>query len=335
MPERFLVLRFSSIGDVLLTTPILRSLAAARPGAEIHVATKPAYAELLRHHPAVTQVHEFDSSLVRFGERLRAIGFTQVLDLHRNLRTHRLRADLPGVSWSSFPKRNAEKWLLTNFKMNRLPADEHIVERYARALRPLGIALDDGGLDLHLSEEAAAKAAAIWAEWQPAQPVLAVVLGATYPTKQWLPEHHLATINAYGAPVLLLGGPAERETADWIARQAQVPILNAAGRFDLLVSAALMQSAALVLTHDTGFMHVAAAFRQPSVVLWGNTVPAFGMGPYRSPHLNLEVNGLGCRPCSKLGKGRCPRGHFRCMRDITPGRAVAALHEMANAARLA
>ena len=99
-----------------------------------------------------------------------------------------------------------------------------------------------------------------------------------------------------------------------VSKTARSPIHNGCGRYSLHQSASLLRQAAFVVSHDTGLMHIAAAFGQRIYSIWGNTVPEFGMYPFRTEYEALEVPGLPCRPCSKIGFAQCPQGHFRCMR---------------------
>jgi len=115
---------------------------------------------------------------------------------------------------------------------------------------------------------------------------------------------------------VLLGGKAEiEETNELLAQSkfAHLNLINAVGVLNLHESAEVLRLSEKVIAHDTGLMHIAAAFKKPIVCIWGNTVPELGMYPYLTQHINLEVKGLSCRPCSKIGFKTCPKGHFKCM----------------------
>jgi ADP-heptose:LPS heptosyltransferase len=117
--------------------------------------------------------------------------------------------------------------------------------------------------------------------------------------------------------VVLLGGPEDASRAFEICEQAGTHVFNSCGKFTLDQSAYLVKMAQQIITHDTGLMHIAAAFNKPIISVWGNTVPEFGMSPYKTIRsIIVEVDHLNCRPCSKIGHQKCPLGHFRCMRDI-------------------
>ncbi|GAA4025733.1 glycosyltransferase family 9 protein [Hymenobacter glaciei] len=319
---KVLVLRFSSIGDIVLTTPVVRALAQQVPGAEVHFATKPGYRGLLEANPYVAKVHTLSSSLRELVLALKAEKFDYIVDLHNNLRTRLIKLQL-GVKSSSFDKLNWQKWLLVNFKINHLP-DVHIVQRYLAAGAALGIKDDGKGLDYFIPQSQEIDLATLPAPF--ASGYAAVAIGAQHATKR-LPLEKLVELCRQLAPrpLMLLGGPEDAAVAEEVMAAvkqhslthpfAHSPIANGCGQFSLHQSASLLRQAAFVVSHDTGLMHIAAAFGKDIFSVWGNTVPEFGMYPYRTDFKVLEVPGLSCRPCSKIGFAKCPQGHFKCMRE--------------------
>ena len=319
---KILVLRFSSIGDIVLTTPVLRQLKTQLPGARVHFATKPAYRQLLEANPYVDQLHLLGGSLGELGRELRAERFDFIVDLHNNLRTRLLRWQLPGVPGRAFDKLNWQKYLLVRFKINRLPP-LHLVDRYRAAAAPLGIVDDGAGLDYFIPPTQEVDVAAALPPGFRAGHYVAVAIGAQHATKR-LPLGKLIELvqNLAPRPVVLLGGPEDEPTGQAVVQAVQQALVaNGCGRFSLHQSASLLRQAQFVVSHDTGLMHIAAAFNKQVFSVWGNTVPAFGMYPYRTPFEVLEVPGLACRPCSKIGFAQCPQGHFKCMREQQLARA--------------
>lgn len=315
--RKILFIRFSSIGDIVLTTPAVRC-AKLQTGAAVHFLTKRAYFPLLEANPHVDKVFLIEKKVAEVAPLLRAEGYDAVVDLHHNLRSWQVRLALRGVPFFSFEKRNWEKWLLTRFKINRLPPGEHIVDRYLAALAPLGVRNDGLGLDYFLPQNQ-----------RPALPhpsnYVAFAIGAAHRTKR-LPNHKIVEIcRSARQPVLLLGGKAEAADGEAIARASGSHVVNCCGKLSLHESAEVLRGAAKVITHDTGMMHIAAAFQKEILSIWGNTVPGFGMWAYFGDGLGqdtrFEVPGLKCRPCSKLGHGQCPQGHFRCM-ELQDAQAV-------------
>ena len=312
-----LVIRLSSIGDIVLTTPVVRCLKQQCPEAEVHYLTRTAYAPLLSANPYIDRLHTVSGSLREVLPALRQERFDRVIDLHHNIRSWRIKRALRAPAYS-FPKLNIEKWLLTAFKIDRLP-DSHIVDRYLSTLQPLGVTNDGRGLDYFIPSGEMIREDDLPLSHQAGY--VAVVVGAALPTKQ-LPVDRIARIcEGVQYPLILMGGPSERSTGEAIASIDPGKIYNACGKFSLNESADLLRRSRLVVTPDTGMMHIAAAFQKPILSIWGNTVPKFGMYPYygqnRSavPEDRFEVKGLSCRPCSKIGYRKCPRGHFNCMRQ--------------------
>ncbi len=157
---------------------------------------------------------------------------------------------------------------------------------------------------------------------------LPVVLGGKFATKKWPTAYFIQLLNDLQRPVILLGGPDEAAEASEISQALTIPHHNAVGKVDLLQSAALMAASTFVITHDTGLMHIAVALKLPTVSIWGSTVPELGFAPYRSPNaLIVQHPGLSCRPCSKLGHAKCPKGHFKCMNELTPEMVLKAIRK--------
>ncbi len=323
-PAKVLIIRFSSMGDVVLTTPVVRSLKAAFPEVEIHYLTKTAFAPLLRHNPYLAQLHLLQKdNLPQLVALLRKEGFDHVLDLHGSLRSRWVALQL-GVPVSSLDKRNFDKW-----KMTKLHAElevPHVVTRYGDTLKPLGVELDSEGLEVFLSREIEEAGDELLSQnGFVEKDILAVALGATHATKRWPVAYFAETLNALNKPCVLLGGKDALEEAAYLREHLKVPFLDGVGQWDLLTAAAALKACGALLTHDTGFMHIGAAFGMKVFSLWGNTVPGFGMTPYKTPHWILEVEGLACRPCSRIGFDTCPKGHFRCMRDLLPAQVTEVL----------
>ena len=327
--KKILIIRFSSIGDIVLTTPVMRCIHHQVPGAEIHFLSKYAFHAVLENNPYIHKRYYLQHSWELLIHQLRDEQYDFIIDLHHNLRSFRIKNALGNISHSAFHKLNWEKWLLTAFKINRLP-DLHIVDRYLAAAAPLGVVNDGGGLDYFISDAD---------HLQPSDlPVaqlsgyIAVVIGAAHATKQ-LPLEKLQQLCALiPHPLVLLGGKEDRAMGDAIAAVDPIKIYNAAGKFSLNESADLVRRAKLVITHDTGLMHIAAAFKKKIISIWGNTVPAFGMTPYYGDHAiahrMFQVDGLSCRPCSKIGHKKCPKGHFKCMQLLDMQAIAAAAMEL-------
>lgn len=314
--KKILIIRFSSIGDLVLTTPIIRALNQQIEGSEIHFLTKKRFAGILENNPYLTKTHSFDKNIKEVIPRLKEEKFDLIIDLHKNLRSTLVKRKL-NLKSVSFNKLNLNKWLMVHLKINRLP-QKHIVDRYFDALKPLGIENDFLGLDYFDGEENREIRKNLPKQFQN---YVVFALAGTYFTKKIPLEKWLEMAKLSPSPILLLGGPTEKELGEKIVNAPlKQPVFNTCGKFSLNQSAALIRDAKLVITGDTGLMHIAAAYKKKTVSLWGNTIPEFGMYPYfpQNPEYVtiLENKDLGCRPCSKLGFNKCPKGHFDCMMQL-------------------
>ena len=316
---KVLVIRFSSIGDIILTSPVVRTIKQQVPGAEVHFLTKQVFRPLVEHSPYIDKLHTMVDDVSEAVPALRKEGFDLVVDLHHNLRTWRVKRAL-GVPAKSFPKLNVEKWMMVNFKRDRLPR-VHIVDRYMTTVDHLGVKNDGMGLDLFIPPEKEIAMSTLPEGHR--NGYIALCIGGAHFTKR-LPARRLVQLaDLLHGPLVIVGGKEDQPVAAHIATQVGGRAYDATGRYDILGSASLIKQARSVVTHDSGAMHIAAAFRKQVVSIWGNTIPEFGMYPYIPQHPErvhiAEVKGLDCRPCSKIGFDHCPKGHFHCMelQDLT------------------
>jgi ADP-heptose:LPS heptosyltransferase len=319
---KILILRFSSIGDIVLTSPVVRCL-KKQLGAEIHFLTKASFENFQTVNPYIDKVYCFEKDIKEVVKTLKEEKYDWIIDLHHNLRSFHLKA-LLGRPSKSFDKINLQKWLLVQFGINKMPKT-HIVHRYMDAVAHLGVKYDGQGLDFFIPENEQINLDDWFLENNQIKQIqaknyTAFVIGATHATKR-LPEDKIIDIcRQLNQKVILLGGKAEFEVGKRIAEQSGSNTINACGLLNLFQSASLVQQSSQVVTHDTGLMHIAAAFNKNIVSIWGNTIPAFGMTPFfkEVPEKNviIENTHLSCRPCSKIGFDKCPKGHFKCMQNL-------------------
>jgi len=309
---KFLIIRFSSIGDIVLTTPIVRCLKTQVDDVEIHYLTKSAFAGLLKDNPYIDKLLVLKPKLSDTIEEIKSESYDYIIDLHHNLRTAIIKNRTHILSFA-FPKLNIKKWLYVHFKINKLPS-VHIVDRYFETVKIFDVHNDGKGLELFLSANDENVLEDLLAYLH--QGYLAVVVGAKHVTKQ-IPSSLLVSIlEKINYPIILLGDINDKKIADEvITKLRRNDVFNACGIYSIMQSAAIVKHSKVVLTGDTGLMHIAAAFQKNIVSVWGNTVPAFGMYPYLAAekYKIFEVNDLPCRPCSKLGFKQCPKKHFKCM----------------------
>ena len=316
-----LAVRFSSLGDLVLTTPLFRAIKRAHPSAKITLLTRSEYVPLFAHNPRIARVIGWDgtSSLRKVTGELRRTAWTHRLDLHGSMRSHLVRR-LVGGRWHGYPKRRIARAIQIRLKKDVYRDRRHVAERYFDAAKGLGVTPDDLPPEVFVPMEAASAADRFLRESGIADRTLvALVPGAAHFTKRW-PEHRWAALTeglaAKGLGVLILGGKAEVEIGKRLASVAGARGASAAGRFDLAGTAALLKRARCTVAGDTGVSHLATAVQAPVVTLLGPTVREFGFLPYNARSTIIERE-LDCRPCSKMGGPACPLGHHHCMEWIT------------------
>jgi ADP-heptose:LPS heptosyltransferase len=317
---KFLIIRLSSIGDIVLTTPVVRCLKNQIEDSEIHYVTKSENIEILKHNPFIDKIHTFDGNLKSTINNLQSEGFDFIIDLHNNFRSSRIKNELK-VFHFTLNKLNFKKWLLVNFKINKLPKI-HIVDRYLQTLKAFGVKNDNLGLDYFISENDKVN---LPIEFQ--NGFVAIVVGAKHFTKQIPSEKIIEICEKIDFPIVLLGGKSDTEKSQKISdflvdyntnKGKNLHIFDACGKFTINQSASIIQQSKLIITADTGLMHIAAALKKTIISVWGNTVPDFGMYPYLPAEnsIIIENKNLKCRSCSKIGFDKCPKKHFKCMMEI-------------------
>ena len=336
---KFLILRFSSIGDIVLTTPVIRCLKQQYPNAEVHYATKKSYKSLLENNPYIDKVFVLENGLNELLKSLQSERYDYIVDLHNNLRTSIIKVRL-GVKSFSFDKLNFQKWIFVKFKKNLMP-NVHIVDRYMKTVESLGVKNDNKGLDYFIPEKDEMPLDWLPENFRNGYAVYAI--GGQHETKK-LPLHKMIELcKTIRLPLVLIGGKEdivisskflvlsselkkinpelrtqnpELRTQNPELRTQNPELISLCGKCNLNQSASIIKNASVVYTHDTGMMHVAAALKKKVISIWGNTVPEFGMYPYQTDFEVIENKDLNCRPCSKIGYKKCPLGHFKCMNEL-------------------
>ncbi|MCD4790582.1 MAG: glycosyltransferase family 9 protein [Bacteroidales bacterium] len=320
--KKILVIRFSSIGDIVLTTPIIRCLKEQLKDVEIHFLTKTAFEPVLRNNPYIDKIFTIENKIDEVIADLKKESYFHIVDLHKNFRSKGVILKLKKPS-STFSKINVRKWLIVNFKINLLP-ELHIVDRYFQAVKKLSVKNDAKGLDYFIPKREEVNLTTIPVSHH--KGYIGWVIGGKHNTKIYPEENIVEVCRKIDYPVVLLGGNEDFEKGERIKNEAGKNIFNACGKYNINQSASLVKQANKIITNDTGLMHIAAAFQKIIISLWGNTIPEFGMSPYmpgdEDKSIILEVKGLSCRPCSKLGYKKCPKKHFDCMEKINVNRLV-------------
>jgi ADP-heptose:LPS heptosyltransferase len=315
--KKILVIRLSSIGDIVLTTPLIRCIKKQSSDVEIHYLTKKQYLPILESNPYIDRILTLEKKISEVVPLLKEQNYDHIIDLHKNIRSKGIILSLKKPS-TSFSKLNFKKWLFVNFKLNMMP-DIHIVDRYFEAAKDFNIVNDGEGLDYFITEKDEVDIYVFPENFR--NGFIGMVVGSKQATKQIPQDKMISICNLINKPIILLGGKEDFDKAEYIVSKTGGFVLNCCGKFNINQSASVVKQSKLMITSDTGLMHIAAAFRKKIISLWGNTVPSFGMYPYLPVAIKnnssvFEVKGITCRPCSKLGYKQCPRGHFACMNYI-------------------
>lgn len=329
---KILIVRFSSIGDIVLTSPVIRCVKEQLINSEVHFLTKKQFSSVVDNNPHINKVWTIEKEITEVVKELKNEKFDFIIDLHHNLRTYRLKNNLKTKS-SSFPKLNFEKWLMVNFKINRLPS-KHIVDRYFETVKDLGVKNDYIGLNFFIAPENEIDYDLLPSNFR--GNYISFAIGAQLQTKK-LPLEKIKDICLQlKLPIILLGGKEDEITGNEISKINPDLIFNLCGKLNLQQSASVIKQSSLVICHDSGLMHIGSAFKKKTISIWGNTIPEFGMFPYQPGNEKnckiIQVENLSCRPCSKIGYNVCPKKHFNCMNQISNEKIVAAVHEMITVA---
>lgn len=314
---KILIVRFSSIGDIVLTTPVIRCLKKQIENAEIHYLTKKSFQSVIENNPYIDKIYTINSEIKSLLPQLKEEEYDYIIDLHNNLRSSIVKNKLKTKSFT-VNKLNIKKWLLVNLKINTMPR-VHIVDRYMETVTKLGVVNDGEGLDYFITDDKKVDLSILPISHQ--KGFIGFVIGGKHATKVLPEEKAISICNKINKPIILLGGKEDKTMGENIVKACGNNVYNSCGEFSLGQSAYLVSIADKIITNDTGLMHIASAYRKPIVSVWGNTVPDFGMYPYlpeKDKHKSLIIqnNELKCRPCSKIGYKKCPKKHFNCMKTI-------------------
>lgn len=311
---KFLIIQYRSLGEILLSTPLVRGLQEQVEGAEVHYLSKECFAETLINNPHIKKVHALKDNLDEVIDEVLVEDFDYIIDLQLDSNTHQIKQKIPVVSFE-YDALNFKQWLYVNFKINRLPGI-HLVDRYLQTAQVFDVNNDGKGLDFFIPAEDEVNAVDMHAVFE--GKFMAVLLDSEFGTRN-IPIEKLATIiNMSGVPVCLLGSDNSPYKTYDLEQKLKVPFLNTLGKITLNATASLIKQSAVVLSSDSSYMHLATALNKPILSLWGNTVQDFGRVPYDAHEQStiFEVKHLRCRPCTKRGFVACPKKHFKCMNDM-------------------
>jgi ADP-heptose:LPS heptosyltransferase len=308
---KILVIRFSSMGDIIYTTPVVRCLKKQLPGAEVHFLTKPAFKYIYDNNPYCDKLLLLKDTLKETIEELRDEHYDYIIDLHNNLRTAIIKLSL-GARSSTYKKQRLRKWLSLKLHLKLVPP-VHLVDRYLKTVAFLGVKNDGQKIDYYIKADHQLNKLLPPSHQNN---YVAFVIGATHFTKRMPNQKIVSICDQLKYPVVLLGGNDVKANGDEIAGQSK-NAYNACSITSLDESVFLVSKAAAVIGFDTGLTHIAEAFDVPIASVWGGTVPELlGVQPYKVKEVLVAGIDLACRPCSKFGLEKCPLRHFKCMNEL-------------------
>jgi ADP-heptose:LPS heptosyltransferase len=318
-PKKILVIRFSSMGDIIYTTPIVRCLKQQIPGCEVHFLTKEQFRYIYQENPYLTKLHLLKPKLKDTIQDIKDEKFDLIIDLHNNLRTSLIKITTQ-VPSSTYKKDRIKKWLALKFKWTSLFSKDHLVDRYLETVKFLGVKNDNKPIDYYVRNQYRIS------ELLPPshqQKFIAFVIGATHFTKRMPNEKIIEICKGSNVPVVLLGGNDVKDNAEEICNAVGSKVYSTCGLTNLDQSVFIVSQAYKIIGFDTGLTHIAEAFDKPIASVWGGTTPELlGVYPYKVKDSLLVGIELPCRPCSKFGLEKCPLGHFKCMKNIPTGEIV-------------
>ncbi|MEJ7822911.1 MAG: glycosyltransferase family 9 protein [Chitinophagaceae bacterium] len=328
MAIKFLIIRFSSIGDIVLTTPVMRCLKKQVPLSEVHFLTKHLFKIVTASNPYIDKFFYYDNNLNEIIEELKIENYDYVIDLHDNFRSNKIKRELKKKSFT-VDKLTVQKFFLTRLHLNFMPGI-HITKRSLETVKSFGVKDDGLGLDYFIPDND--KVSENDLPTSHLAGYIAIVIGASYRTKK-LPVHKLQELCIkIPLPVILVGGEEDVKEGMMVSKIDPIKIYNACGKFNLNESADLVRRSLLVISNDTGLQYIASAFKKPIIAIWGSTSPKLDVEPFYGDlfmkhqtgkiYENIMVPGLWCQPCSKYGRDKCPLGHFKCMKKISIDKIV-------------
>ena len=321
--DRFLIIRLSSIGDIILTTPLVRALRKAYPNALIDYLLKEEFLELLLDNPHIDNVYSLNSGnglkeIFKWRKMIKRNGYTSILDLHRSIRSILMTSWLRRVEIAKLNKNLFKRFLLVNTGINLYKQIKPVTQRYFEAAVKFDLVDDGSGTELYHDGKIPNEIKT----FLESKKIIVMAPGAGYLTKRWPPEYfaQLADklISNNNSEIFLIGSQSDREICHEIRKRMSNYVHDLSGNYSLLETSAIIEASDAVIANDTGMMHVAVSQKKPVLAFFGSSTEELGFFPYSENYQVLQNNDLNCRPCSHVGRDSCPKGHFKCMKDLSP-----------------
>lgn len=321
--NRFLIIRLSSIGDIILTTPLVRALRKAYPDSLIDYLVKEEFSELLLNNPHIDNVYTVNSGkglkeIFRWRKKIKRNRYTSIFDLHRSIRSILMTIRLSGVKIWRVNKGVFKRFVLVKLGINLFKQILPVTQKYFQAAIKYDLVDDGLGSELFHDGKIPDKISTLMKN----KKIIVMAPGAGFFTKRWLPEYFAKLadnlIENNNAELFLIGSDSDREICSEIKNRMNKQVNDLSGSHTILETAAIINASDAVVTNDTGMMHVAVSQKKPVLAIFGSTTEELGFFPYSEDYRVLENSELNCRPCSHVGRHSCPKGHFKCMKDLSP-----------------
>ncbi|MCF8242314.1 MAG: glycosyltransferase family 9 protein [Melioribacteraceae bacterium] len=319
--DKILIIRLSSLGDVLLTSPFVRGIKQKYPASNIDFLVRQEFSDTVKFNPNLNNIFTIERDKDYGGtiSELKNKRYDLVIDLQNNFRSQLITVKLKTKIFR-FNKPNIKKMLLVNFKWNLFNSVKEIPLRYAETLP--GIKLDEKGLELFVPGE-------IKPQIESSVINIGFAPGSKHFSKMWPAGYFIELGNLLsekGKRIILFGGKDDKVICAELEEKIKGAV-NLCTDNDLLQTAADMKQCSMILCNDSGLMHTACAVDVPVIAIFGSTVKEFGFAPYNVDSLVIENNSLTCRPCSHIGRSDCPKKHFKCMLELTPGLVLESINK--------
>jgi heptosyltransferase-2 len=333
-PKRILIIQTAFLGDVILSTPLIKALRELFPDAFISFLLIPETTKILENNPHLNEILVYDKrkkkGLITFFDivsRIKEKKFDLGVIPHRSLRSA-LLGYLSGIPQRIGFDKSSGSFLFSHKIV--YPDNVHEIDRNLSLLSNFNIHLSDKTPELFPSSEDFSYARLLLHDSgiKEEDKIVGIAPGSVWATKRWLPERFAEVsdllIKKARAKVVFLGSEEDRKLCEEIANLMTEKPVILAGKTDILQSAAMISFCEVILSNDSAPVHIASAMKRPVVAIFGSTIPEFGFAPYGEGHLIIEKR-MECRPCGIHGRGKCPEKHFRCMREITTDKVFQAV----------
>lgn len=326
---KLLIIRLSSIGDIILATPVIKAIKQQFPNSEIHCLVNKNFAKVMEGNPYISYLHLYDKSLpqrdlaINKSEILRGYGkFDFIVDLQNNHRSRLFRKNLSDKIYS-IDKRRLFKLCLVHFKTKILPS-VHCTDNYYNCISDL---ITTRNYDAYANTDKSFHIQKYLTDTT--RKLITIAPGANHFTKRYPAEKFIELINNLdNYNIVLIGGKEEIGICKHIEYNASQKIINLCGELSLDCSAAAVSQSDLLICNDTGLMHVAAACGTPIIAIFGSSVQELGFTPLSNNYTIIENNKIKCRPCSHIGRNKCPKKHFNCMNEIPAKTIIDEIHKL-------